>query len=138
MLIQPDFHMVAYFVAYVLIALFINLHLWTHPPKKFIEKNLLKIKCSSVLLFNSYLWTQGYLHQTRKKRVLYCKFYLQFTHSAVQKGKIQLCWMTKTLYRKDWLKHFTTRFWRVILFLLSQLAKCKKHVSTLLGSKCKT
>ena len=80
----------------------------------------LGIKCSSVLLFNLYLWTQGYLHQTRKKRVLYCKFYLQFTHSAVQKGKIQFCWMTKTLYRKDWLKHFTTRFFRVFLHWITK------------------
>ncbi len=82
----------------------------THPRRSFIEN-----QCSSLLLFNSCLWTQ-----TRKKRVVYCKFYLQFTHSAyltnefVQKEKIQFCWMTKTLHRKDWLKHFTTRFLRVM------------------------
>jgi hypothetical protein len=81
----------------------------THPRQSFTEN-----QCSSVLLFNLSLWTQGYLHQTRKKRVLYCKFYLQFIHSAVQKRKIQFCWMTKTLHRKDWLKHFTTRFLRVM------------------------
>jgi hypothetical protein len=68
----------------------------THPQRSFIEN-----QCSSLLLFNSCLWTQ-----TRKKRVVYCKFYLQFTHSAyltnefVQKEKIQFCWMTKTLQIK--------------------------------------
>jgi len=74
-------------------------------------------------------WTQGYPHQTRKKRVVYCKFYLQFTHSAVQKGKIQFCCMTKTLHRKDWLKHFTTRFLRVMHWITKHNFVSSKSIS---------
>ncbi len=96
-----------------------------HPRKSFIEN-----QCSSLLLFNSCLWTQ-----TRKKRVVYCKFYLQFTHSAyltnefVQKEKIQFCWMTKTLHRKDWLKHFTTRFLRLMHWITKHYFVSSKSIS---------
>jgi len=71
----------------------------------------------------------------RKESSLYCKFYLQFTHSAyltnecVQKGKIQFCWMTKTLHRKDWLKHFTTRFLRVMHWITKHYFVSSKSIS---------
>jgi len=96
----------------------------THPRQSFTEN-----QWSSVLLFNLSLWTQGYLHQTRKKRVLYCKFYLQFIHSAAKKRKIQFCWMTKTLHRKDWLKHFTTRFLRLMHWITKHYFVSSKSIS---------
>ena len=104
MLIQSDFRLLCGLRAHRALYQFTSLN--SYPKKFYWESNAHQF----YFLVHVFELKDIHIKPERKESSLYCKFHLEFTHSAyltnefVEKGKIRFCWMTKTLHRKKGLK----------------------------------